>query len=143
MGEFKHKKLKVWQTARELVKKVYAITGQFPTCERHGLADQLRRAVVSVPSNIAEGSCRESTLEFIHFLVIARGSLSEVDTQLTLAEDLGYTTYSDSLQNDIENLSRQISNLVTHLRKKQQLSNLINPPRREAPNIPGAPAPNL
>lgn len=135
MGEFKHKKLKVWQTAMGLVRQVYAITGQFPTCERYGLADQLRRAIVSVPSNIAEGSCRESPLEFIHFLVIARGSLSEVDTQLTLAADLGYTTCLDSLQNDIENLSRQISKLISHLRRKQQLP--------EHPNLPGAPAPNL
>ena len=122
MGELKHKKLKVWQTARSLVKKVYEATNQFPDSERFGLVNQLRRAIVSVPSNIAEGSSRETSVEFIRFLVIARGSLSEVDTQLTLAEDLAYMVYSAALRSDIDCLLRQINRLISHLRQKDSSS---------------------
>ena len=138
MGELKHKKLKVWQTARGLVKKVYEVTNQFPDSERFGLMNQLRRAIVSVPSNIAEGSSRETSVEFIRFLVIARGSLSEVDTQLTLAEDLAYMVYSDTLRNDIDCLLRQINRLISHLRQKDSSSfpsKLPNRPTTKLPNL--------
>ena len=136
MGELKHKKLKVWQTARSLVKKVYEATNQFPDSERFGLVNQLRRAIVSVPSNIAEGSSRETSVEFIRFLVIARGSLSEVDTQLTLAEDLAYMVYSDALRNDIDSLLRQINSLISHLRQKDSSSLSSKPPRRPTSKLP-------
>ena len=136
MGELKHKKLKVWQTARSLVKKVYEATNQFPDSERFGLVNQLRRAIVSVPSNIAEGSSRETSVEFIRFLVIARGSLSEVDTQLTLAEDLAYMVYSDALRNDIDSLARQINRLISHLRQKDSSSIPSKLPRRLTSKLP-------
>ena len=136
MGELKHKKLKVWRTARSLVKKVYEATDQFPDSERFGLVNQLRRAIVSVPSNIAEGSSRETSVEFIRFLVIARGSLSEVDTQLTLAEDLAYMVYSDALRNDIDCLSRQINRLISHLRQKHSSSNLSKLSHRPTSKLP-------
>ena len=119
----KHKKLKIWQSARSLVRKVYETTNRFPDSERFGLVNQLRRAIVSVPSNIAEGSSRETSAEFIRFLVIARGSLSEADTQLILAEDLGYISYSEELQGDIEYLSRQINRLISRLRNPPQSTN--------------------
>ena len=118
MSEFKHKRLKIWQSGRNLVRQVYDVTGQFPNSERFGLADQLRRAIVSVPSNIAEGSSRETTSEFIRFLTIARGSLSEVDTQLVLAEDLGYISPSVTLHGDVERLATQISALIGRLRQQ-------------------------
>lgn len=85
-----YEELVVWQKAILLAKSVYGLQKQLPKEEVYGLGDQIRRAVVSIPSNIAEGFGRESKSEFKHFLSIARGSLYEVKTQLQLAEDLGY-----------------------------------------------------
>ena len=116
MAEFKHRRLEVWQDARNLVKRIYATSAQFPKAERFGLVDQINRAAVSVPSNIAEGSSRETQADFIHFLVIARGSLSEIDTQLTLAEDLGYIEQQDDLHNEVEMLARRLNRLIAHVR---------------------------
>lgn len=82
--------LDVWKKSRELVAFVYRIQSTFPSYERYGLGDQLRRAVVSVSSNIAEGNARYSLKEQIHFIEIAIGSLMEVYCQLTLAYDLKY-----------------------------------------------------
>ena len=80
----------VWQKAMELVKVVYALSKTFPADERYALTDQLRRAVVSIPSNIAEGNGRAGNKDYAHFLSIARGSLYETLTQLQIAHDLGY-----------------------------------------------------
>ena len=113
---FKHKKLDVWQDARKLVKRIYGMTALFPKNEKYGLCDQLQRAAVSVPSNIAEGSSRETPADFVHFLVIARGSLSEVDTQLTLAEDLQYISADESLHSEIEAISKRITALIRYVR---------------------------
>jgi four helix bundle protein len=81
--------LVAWQKAIDLVEEVYKITKTFPKEEVYGLTSQLRRAAVSVPSNIAEGQCRTSK-DFIHFLSMASGSLSEVETQMIIANRLGY-----------------------------------------------------
>ena len=86
----KHHELRAWQEAMTLVREVYQATGSFPASEQYGLTSQLRRAAVSVPSNIAEGAARESTKEFAQFLIMARGSLSELETQLLIAKELGY-----------------------------------------------------
>ncbi len=85
-----YRDLQVWRKGIELVKQVYAITQMFPRYETYGLADQLRRSAVSVPSNIAEGQARQHTGEFRRFLYIALGSAAEVDTQLVIACELGY-----------------------------------------------------
>ncbi len=85
-----YKDLIVWQKAIDLVILVYRRTAAFPKEEVYGLRQQIRRAAVSVPSNIAEGQCRSSTRDFLNFLAIARGSLGEVETQLTIAERLEY-----------------------------------------------------
>ena len=90
MQEFIFEKLDVWQKARKLVGDVYRLLAQFPSFERYALCDQIRRAAVSVPSNIAEGSGRASNREKIHFIEIAYGSLMETFNQLTIASDLGY-----------------------------------------------------
>ena len=74
----------------ELVRKIYALTQTFPKEEMFGLTSQIRRAAVSIPSNIAEGAARTGTKEFAQFLNISRGSLSELETQLLIAADLGY-----------------------------------------------------
>ena len=103
-----YKELIVWQKAMELVKLVYAQIKLFPAEERFALSDQLRRAVISIPSNIAEGNGRASHKDYAHFLSIARGSLYETMTQLDIAVSLGYI--KPSL--DIENLSVEIRRIL-------------------------------
>jgi four helix bundle protein len=85
-----YRDLTVWQRAIELAEEAYRITSGFPSEERYGMTSQIRRAAVSVPANIAEGQGRLGRGEFAHFLGIARGSLSELDTLFTLANRMGY-----------------------------------------------------
>jgi len=99
----KHHELQAWQVAMRLAREVYQLTALFPAREQYGLTSQLRRSAVSVPSNIAEGAARNSTREFVHFLHIARASLSEIDTQLILARDLGFVG-DEQLPNIMETL---------------------------------------
>jgi four helix bundle protein len=91
-----YRDLLVWKKSMSLVMDVYRSTRSFPGTETYGLISQLRRAVVSVPSNIAEGQGRLSTGEFKHFLGQARGSLMEVETQILIAQELGYLAPNDS-----------------------------------------------
>ena len=90
MNDFYYRKLTVYHKSMELVKRVYGLTELFPASERHGLTNQIQRAVVSIPSNIAEGMGRFSNKERVHFLEIANGSLMEVMCQLELSLLLGY-----------------------------------------------------
>lgn len=87
-----HRDLMAWQKAMALVTEIYRVTCEFPQCELYGLVSQLRRAAVSVPSNLAEGHGRNSRKEFHHFIGQARGSLAEVETQVEIARNLGYVT---------------------------------------------------
>ena len=80
----------VWQKAMDLVVDIYTATQQFPSSEAFGLTSQMRRAAVSVPSNVAEGQGRSTTKDFVHFLHVARGSLQEVETQVLIAQRLGF-----------------------------------------------------
>ena len=84
--------LKIWQRGMDLVPQIYTLAGLLPLHERFGLMDQMRRAAISVPSNIAEGQARRHTKEFVQHLSIARGSLAELQTLLLLAERLEYLT---------------------------------------------------
>ena len=84
------KELKIWQKSREFVKEIYRTTASFPSEEKFGLASQMQRASVSIPSNIAEGAGRNSNKEFGRFLNIANGSAFELETQIYLAHDLNY-----------------------------------------------------
>jgi four helix bundle protein len=84
--------LLVWQKSMALAKVIYKITADFPSEEKFGLISQMRRAAVSIPSNIAEGQARNTTGEFVQFISHAEGSLAELDTQLTLAVELNFTT---------------------------------------------------
>lgn len=99
------KELLVWQHAHLLTLEVYRVTQQFPQEERFGLSNQLRRAVVSVESNIAEGSARNTSRDFLQFLFVARGSLAEVEVQLLIARDLGYISDEEFVQANTPRLS--------------------------------------
>jgi four helix bundle protein len=90
-----YRDLRVWHAAVDLSLQVYAVTRAFPRSEEFGLASQLRRAAVSVASNVAEGHARSGSRDFVRFLWIARGSLAEVDTQLLIADRLGYVASED------------------------------------------------
>ena len=109
-----YKELLAWQKAMDLVVEVYQATANFPRDERFGLTNQLRRASVSVPSNIAEGQGRGPTQDFVRFLCIARGSVQEVDTQLTLATRLGFLTQTeyDRVASLIVEVAKLINGLI-------------------------------
>ena len=85
-----YRDLKVWQRGMRLVQRVYSLTSNFPTSEKNALVSQLQRAVVSIPSNIAEGWGFRSRKQYVHYLYIARCSLFEVETQISIARNLGY-----------------------------------------------------
>jgi four helix bundle protein len=112
-----HKDLLVWQRSMDLVEDVYRLTASFPAAEQWILASQMRRAAISVPSNIAEGYGRQATGEYRHHLGIGRGSLLELETQLLLAKRLNYLQHSevDSVLKEVEEISRMITTLVSKL----------------------------
>lgn len=110
--------LQVWQRSMAFVKQVYEATKTFPKDELYALTNQLRRAAVSIPSNIAEGHARDSTKEFLHHLSFALGSLAEVETQLILAQDLQYLP-KESLLSLIQE-STEIGRMLRGLQKSLQ-----------------------
>lgn len=119
MLEKPHKKLDVWQKAIELVQKIYGLTKEFPNSENYGLTSQMRRAAISIPANISEGAARQTRKEFIQFLHMAQGSLSELDTHLEIAKRLGYMKGSfveefPALMNDID---KMLTGLIKSLKK--------------------------
>lgn len=107
-----YKDLEVWKKSIELVKAVYMFTEQFPVNEQFGLTSQIRRAVISIPSNIAEGATRLSNKETLRFINIAIGSLAEVETQLIIAQELGFV---QSIEYELE-LLKQVNALAIGLR---------------------------
>ena len=111
---YDYRELQVWKQAMELCEEIYAIVRKFPQEERYALGDQLRRAVVSVPSNIAEGNGRDSRSEYARFLSIARGSLFEVQTQLELAVRFGFVDAVKIPNEKIDGISKM---LITMIRK--------------------------
>ena len=113
-----HKDLDVWKAGIDLSLKVYEITKDFPREEVYSLTSQLRRAAVSVPSNIAEGAARNSDKEFTQFLYIALGSLAELETQIILAERLGYINDSVVLYDRMRSVKQMLLGLIKHLKRK-------------------------
>jgi four helix bundle protein len=101
------KDLEVWRLSRLLCKEVYSLTAKFPDSERFGLINQLRRAAVSIASNIAEGSSRSSNKDFSRFLEIAIGSAYEIETQLLISSDLGFIN-----EFDLETLTTKLNTIV-------------------------------
>lgn len=113
-----HKKLEVWKRAIEFVTKIYKSTELFPDSEKFGLTSQIRRSAVSIPSNIAEGAGRTGKKEFIQFLSIAQGSTSELETQLIIANNLGFLKPEDMyVLDELDEISRMIIGLTKSLRK--------------------------
>jgi four helix bundle protein len=114
-----HKDMVVWQRAMLLAEKVYRVTKSFPAEERFGLVSQMRRAAVSVPSNIAEGAARRTSADYINFLHIARGSLAELETQAMLAEKLEFLNLQYDLGDDIERVAKLLNATVKAMAKRR------------------------
>ena len=121
VNEKPHRKLNVWQTSMDFVIELYKEVKGFPAHEKFGITGQLQRAAVSIPSNIAEGAARRNTRELLQFLYIARGSLSELDTQLEICFRLQYlekTAYG-RLVLKLETISKMLSGLIASLANRR------------------------
>jgi four helix bundle protein len=116
-----YKELKVWQKSYRLCLDLYRITKKFPKEERYGLTSQIRRAAVSIPSNIAEGYGRKTTADYLRFLYIAYGSTCELETQLLLSGDLNYANQENlkGLKDGIEEVERMLKALIKKLENKR------------------------
>jgi four helix bundle protein len=113
-----YKDLELWQVSMNFVSEVYSITKYFPKEELYGLTSQIRRCAISIPSNIAEGSGRKGTKEFIQFLWIANGSLSEFETQIEIAQKLGYLDSIDMVIEKVKHIRKMMHGLIHSLEDK-------------------------
>jgi len=129
MSDGGYQKLEIWQKSCRLVPIVYDLAKQLPPNEQHALSNQIRRNAISIPSNIAEGWGRASTQDFVRFLRIARGSLMELETQITIACDLDYidTQMRDRALICTDELSRMLIGTIKGLIGKQKTSNEFPP----------------
>lgn len=114
-----YKNLDCWNLSIELVEEVYAVTATFPEEEKFNLVSQINRSAVSIPSNIAEGSARQSDKEMIQFLYISLGSIAELETQLIISQKLGYFV-KDDIYDKIVNVRKLIIGLVKYLKTKKE-----------------------
>ncbi|MBD8872171.1 four helix bundle protein [Rhodanobacter sp. DHB23] len=115
-----HQQLEVWRDAMDLVEAIYRLSHGFPDDERFALTAQLRRAAISVPSNIAEGVARKSTPEYLRFLSIARGSLSELDTQLHIAERLDYAKVPPETADLLDRVFAKLNALIRSVQSREE-----------------------
>ncbi len=115
-----HKDLEVWKLSIDFVTEIYAITKSYPKEEQFGITNQIRRAAVSVPSNIAEGAGRRSDKEFLQFLYIALGSVQEIDTQLLISLNLEFISKSDydNLMTKLNQISKMLFGLIKSIKQK-------------------------
>jgi len=115
-----HYDLDVWNKSIVLVSKIYKTTVKFPKEEIYGLTSQIKRASISIPSNIAEGASRQTNKEFIQFLYIALGFASEVETQLIIANNLGFITQDELslLLNELIKIKKMLNGLIKHLKDR-------------------------
>ncbi len=102
----------------EFVQDVYEITGEFPKEELYGLTSQIRRAAVSIPSNISEGAARNTEKEFMQFLYIAMGSASELETQLIISQKLNYTKNASRIFEKLTSVRKLLNGLIRHYKRK-------------------------
>jgi len=117
-----HKELKVYQKAMDFVTEIYRLTNLFPSEEKFGLTSQMRRAAISIPSNMAEGAARKNTKEYIQFIYISLGSSSEIETQLELAKRLGFVEDIESLNNTNNEIIYMLTGLIKSLTNKLEKS---------------------
>jgi four helix bundle protein len=115
-----HRRLDAWKTGVELVKGVYGLTRSFPREELYGMVSQMRRAAVSVPANIAEGAASTTDAEYLRFLVIARKSLMELDTELIISTELGYLAEKHEIFETWTKTSVLLTGLINYLRRSQK-----------------------
>jgi four helix bundle protein len=118
------RKLVIWSLSMELVKDIYELTTSFPDAEKFGLVSQMRRCSVSIPSNIAEGSGRSSEIEFKRFLEISLGSSFELETQIQLSVQLGFSKM-DSIHDllmKLNSLQKQINNLISKIKRDNSIN---------------------
>ena len=115
-----HRELDVWKRSMEFVKDIYQVTEAFPNAEIYGLTSQMRRAAVSIPSNLAEGAARKGSKEFKQYLNIAQGSISELDTQIELASMLNYidSKIYDTLMEKLSTISKMLFGLSRSLSER-------------------------
>ena len=113
-----HKDLDVWKKSMDIVTEIYRVTKDFPKEEVYGLTNQMRRSVVSIPSNIAEGAGRNSKKEFIQFLYVALGSASELETQLIIAQNLAYLKDVRQFLDQLDSIKKMLNGLINHLKDK-------------------------
>lgn len=116
-----HKDLEVWKKSIALVKKIYEISSKFPKEEKYSLTDQIRRCAVSIPSNIAEGSARNSDKELIQFLYISLGSLAELETQLIISQEIGFISGFKGIDDELLSIKKMLLGLIKHIRGKSNV----------------------
>ncbi len=119
MGMKSYRDLEVWKRAMDMVVAVYGVTGEFPAQEKYGLASQTQRAAVSVPANIAEGYARLHRGDYVHHLSMARGSLAELETHITLAVRLEYVPREKAVEiwNTTQEVGKMLTGLISSLRR--------------------------
>jgi len=122
-----HKKLLVWQKSMDLIEQIYRVTKTFPEEERYGLVSQMRRAAISMATNIAEGAARQTVKEATQFFFISRGSMSELDTQLEIAKRLGFldAEQHDAMISDLEQVSALMNGLISHKQASSSPHHLV------------------
>jgi len=112
--------LEVWKSSIDFIGHLYRLVKQLPKEETYALSDQMRRAAVSIPSNIAEGANRNTTKEYIQFLHIALGSASEVETQMIIGQRVGYFKEIDPIQQELMQIKKMLNGLISALKRKNR-----------------------
>jgi len=122
-----YKDLEVWKEAINLVTYIYKITNDYPQTEIYGITNQIRRCVISVPSNISEGTVKHSDKETLRFLDIALGSLAELDTQMIISQNLGYISDYETIEIQISKVRALLSGLINYYNKQLNDTNALVP----------------
>ncbi len=122
-----YKELEVWKEAIKLVTYVYQITANYPKSEQFGIVSQIRRCVISIPSNISEGAVKHSDKETLRFLDIALGSLAELDTQMIISQNLGYIETYEAAEIQISKVNALLNGLINYYNKQIEGNNALVP----------------